>query len=267
MSSDVTPAYVGGEQFQREKASIFGREWLVFCAVAQLGSPGAYIFQTVGGWPLVALRHPDGIMRGFRNQCRHQNMPILDQPAGCIELLRCRFHGWTYDLAGAFVTAPPMVAPDDPKSPEHHLHRVEVKETGGLVLLRLAASDVVPTSLPSPALPFAAARSVDLDCNWKVFVETQLSAGGWQRNWPHLFHRALDGAEVLRLVLPRSFTRTRAIDLVFGAAEMAASSAIGDAEKAAAVTLQRAFAAGTAPASENEAVLAFRDRIAASSAA
>src|SRR5262249_46661382 len=212
-----------------------------------------YIFQTVGGWALVALRHADGTVRGLRNQCRHQKMPILDQPAGCVEQLRCRFHGWTYDLAGAFVTAPPMVAPDDPQSPEHHLHRVEVKERNGLVLLRLEASDTAPTSLPSPALPFAAARSADIDCNWKAFIETQLSAGGWQHHWPHLFHRALDDAEILRLVLPRSFTRTRAIDLVFGDAEKAAPLAIGDAEKTAAVALQRAFAAGTAPASQTEA--------------
>ncbi len=266
MPSEITSAYVGGEQFQREKANIFAREWLVFCATAQLASPGAYIFQTVGGWPLVALRQKDGSVRGLRNQCRHQNMPILDRPSGCVEQLRCRFHGWTYDLAGAFVAAPPMVAPDDPQSPDHHLHRVEVGEIGGLVLLRLEAGRDMP-ALPPLSLPFAAARSADIDCNWKAFIEMQLAAGRWQHHWPHLFHRSLDGAEVLRLVLPRSFTRTRAIDLVFGAAERAQQIAIGDAEKAAAVALQRAFAAGAAPASSNAAVLAFRDRVAARCAA
>src|SRR5881394_3805652 len=110
----LTPeAYVGAEQFVREKRLIFAREWLPFCAAAQVAESGAFVNHAMGGWPVFAVAGAEGVVRAFRNLCRHQNMPVVDQPAGRCSELRCRFHGWTYDLAGALVSAPAPVAPTD----------------------------------------------------------------------------------------------------------------------------------------------------------
>src|SRR5258707_4221538 len=100
-------AYTQGDQFQREKQTIFAREFLPFCAAAQLADSGAFILHTIGGWPIFVIRGADGMLRGFRNVCRHQRMPVVDKPEGRCDELRCRFHGWTYGLDGGFVSAPP----------------------------------------------------------------------------------------------------------------------------------------------------------------
>ena len=40
------------------------------------------------------------MLRAFFNVCRHRAAPILNEPCGTATKLRCRYHGWTYDLAG-----------------------------------------------------------------------------------------------------------------------------------------------------------------------
>src|SRR5205807_5761918 len=106
--------YAQGDAFQAEKRTIFSSEWLPLCAEAQVAGPGDFLSATVGGWGVVAVRDKAGEVRVLRNACRHQNMPVVGTPTGNCESFRCRFHGWTYDLAGRFVSAPPPVAPPDP---------------------------------------------------------------------------------------------------------------------------------------------------------
>src|SRR5579871_4305 len=168
-------AYTQGDFFMREKQGLFATAWLPLCARSQLEGPGAFVSATIGGWPLFAVRNAAGTLGGFRNTCRHQNMMVVESPAGRCENLRCRYHGWTYDLDGGLIAAPPLVAPPDLASPEHRLRRTALQEWGGLVMLCLneAAAPVAgvpPAGSPAPA----AAVTLDVACNWKVVVESRL---------------------------------------------------------------------------------------------
>src|SRR6476646_9892596 len=130
-------AYTQGDQFQREKATRFAREWLLFAAAAQLAAPGRFVSHTVGGWPVFAIADADGAPRAFRNQCRHQGMPVVEKPEGECTQLRCRFHGWTYDLAARFVAAPPLVAPPDAAPERNSLDPVDLRAVEGLLFVRI----------------------------------------------------------------------------------------------------------------------------------
>src|SRR5258708_2691186 len=129
-------AYTQGERFQLEKRRLFASAWLPFCAAGQLAAPGTFVSHTMGGWPMFAIPGADGTARRFRNTGGDRGMPVVAEPAGQCDVLRCRYHGWTYDLAGALVSAPPLVAPEDPRAPLHQLDALALVETGGMIHVR-----------------------------------------------------------------------------------------------------------------------------------
>ena len=102
--------YVQGDAFQAEKRTLFSTEWLPLCAEAQIAKPGDFLSATVGGWGVFGVRDREGAVLVLRNACRQQNMQVVGAPSGNCETFRCRFHGWTYDLQGRFLGAPPPVA-------------------------------------------------------------------------------------------------------------------------------------------------------------
>ena len=132
--------YTEGEAFQSEKRTVFAREWLPLCHAGQVPGAGHFAAQSVGGWPLFAVRGRDGAVRAFRNVCRHQNMQVVEKAAGQCDELRCRYHGWTYDLAGRFVTAPEPVAPPDRLAASNNLPPLPTVDVRGFVLCALDPS-------------------------------------------------------------------------------------------------------------------------------
>lgn len=260
-------AYTQGEAFQREKKSLFARAWLPFCATGQVAEAGHFVSHSLGGWSLFLVRGKDGTLRAFHNVCRHQQMPVVEKPAGRCDMLRCRYHGWTYDLSGALAVAPPMVAPPDPKSVR--LAGIETAEQGPLVFVRVEGG----AATPAPAvggldgMRFAQAISTDAACNWKTAIEALLGDADWSLEWPIALRRAGDGVHVIRQIVPRSFIRTRFIDLVFAAgavdeATQARLAAAAAADKAKAEALQEQRAAGVLK-SDAPGVRDFQARIAA----
>src|SRR5207248_3069122 len=55
---------------------------------------------------VVAVRGADGVLRAFYNVCRHHAAAVMTEEAGCAQLLRCPYHGWTYGLDGTLKGAP-----------------------------------------------------------------------------------------------------------------------------------------------------------------
>jgi nitrite reductase/ring-hydroxylating ferredoxin subunit len=255
-------AYTQGERFQIEKRRLFARAWLPFCAAGQLAGPGRFVNHALGGWPIVAIRGADGIARAFRNVCKHQGMPVVEQPTGQCDALRCRYHGWTYDLAGALVAAPPQVAPEDPGAPIHRLAALTLHEHDGIIQVREPAPDGAPPELGSRGRDFVEALSIDADANWKSVVEWQLADPAWHYVWPLAFVAERGVPRIVRQIVPRSFTRTRLVDLVFGAiTERDALLADQRRAQLGAQSVQQARAAGDGGAAVST-VEAFRRRVA-----
>jgi nitrite reductase/ring-hydroxylating ferredoxin subunit len=258
-------AYTQGDQFQREKATLFAREWLLLAARGQLAAPGRFVSHTVGGWPLFAIAGEDGAVRAFRNQCRHQQMPVVEKAEGECAELRCRFHGWTYDLAGRFVSAPPLVAPADPDAARNGLDPVGVLLADGLVLIRIDQGGVTEVpSIPLEGRRFSGAVTSDAGANWKAAAEALIEQG-WRLVWPLALVRDEGGARIVRQLVPRSFLRTRLVDLVFGDGPPLPLERVGEAARAdaRAAELRQARLAEGAAVPASAAVAAFRERVAA----
>jgi phenylpropionate dioxygenase-like ring-hydroxylating dioxygenase large terminal subunit len=213
-----TEDYCQGDAFQAEKRTIFSDSWLPVCAEGQLARSGDFLAASVGGWSVVAVRDAAGTVRVLRNACRHQNMPVVGTPSGNCDHFRCRFHGWTYDLAGKFVTAPPPVAPPAAQT-ERDLASLATVHEAGLVFFSLGKPTDHPRLGGMPA--YGGTLMTEIDCNWKVLVEHLLSGRPhhaetfiWQE--PLLALRRAGATAVVEQVVPHTFLRTRLFTHVFG---------------------------------------------------
>lgn len=265
--NNMTPEdYAQGDAFQAEKRTIFSTWWLPVCAESQIGRCGEFMSATVGGWGVVAVRDGQGAIHVLRNACRHQNMPVVGAPSGHCETFRCRFHGWTYDLAGKFVSAPPAVAPADTQRAEVNLISLPIARSAGLLFFNLAGT-MPPPDLGVTPPDYGGTNVTDIACNWKVLVEHLLSAQpdrspdfAWQ--WPLLTLRRAGAVVVVEQVMPHTFLRTRLLTHVFGgpAEEHRSSSNL---IKQACEHLQADRIAGTMMPDDNALLADFNRRLGA----
>lgn len=99
--------YVDEEHLAREIATAFEASPMVVAHDSQLAAPGDFVTDTLFGIPILLVRTPSGGLNGFVNACRHRGTKLVEEVAGRnLDSLRCRSHGWLYDLTGKLRTVP-----------------------------------------------------------------------------------------------------------------------------------------------------------------
>ena len=273
--------YTQPEAFQRERRRVFQSAWLLLARVGAMQNPGDYVAQSLGGWPVFAIAGPTGAPKAFRNVCRHQKLPLFDTGVGHCEQIRCRYHGWTYDTAGRFRSAPPPVAPSGELS--SNLEPLAAEQLHGLLFVHLddgppalaASAPDLAAALAEAALEargFRSETATDIDANWKLVMEQALAdcRGGVARKltWPCLILETSDDSAVIHQVIARSFHRTRIHHHCYGVATSAEQAAARATEwKTSALARQMALeAGGTAPLPASIELQDFRSRLRAAHA-
>ncbi len=274
--------YTRPEAFQRERRSIFGSAWLLLARTGAFARPGDYVAHSLGGWPVFAIANERGTPAAFRNVCRHQKLPLFDSGAGHCEQIRCRYHDWTYDTAGRFLTAPPPVAPSGELS--HDLERVASRTLNGLLFVQLDEDRPdLANALPALASALAEAKLEagdfraetisDIDANWKLVMEEAAADRPAEVartvEWPSLILDITGAGVVLHQVIARSFHRTRIHHHHYGAPVTVEWSAAQSAQwKAGALARQAALEAGAAATAlpPSPGLAAFRSRLRAAHA-
>lgn len=187
--------YHDPELYALECRRVFAGSWQLVGRLEQVAAPGAFVTVDIAGEPIVVVRDDHGVLRAFHNVCRHRAAQVINQPDGQVSKLRCRYHGWTYDLQGRLRGTPEFDGVAD-----------FCKETSGLVPLAVAVwepfvfvhqgtpaltLDQLLAPLPERTstlgldkLRFVARRTYDIDCNWKVFVDNYQD-GGYHVNTVH----------------------------------------------------------------------------------
>jgi phenylpropionate dioxygenase-like ring-hydroxylating dioxygenase large terminal subunit len=168
--------YVSPERFEAER-TLLRRLPVVFCPSAALAEPGAYVAHESAGVPLVAVRGEDGVVRAFRNACRHRGMAVAKGASGCAKAFVCGYHGWTYGLDGRLRFVPDEEGFPGLDKAAHGLAPVRADERGGLVFITQdPAADPEPfladiPELIGPQNTLYSAREGVQDVNWKVSLE------------------------------------------------------------------------------------------------
>ena len=191
--------YVLPEFLPHERDRVFRRTWQAVGRVDQVARPGDYVAGCLLDDPYVVVRDQDGTLRAFHNVCRHHAAQVCEGEGQLGEFV-CPYHGWTYRLDGKLVKAPRLGQSEVFDRDRFGLKPVAVETWGPLVFVFLG-DDPPPlapqlTELKSRldamgtgALSFAARRTYDMRCNWKVYVDNYLD-GGYHVS---VLHKALAG--------------------------------------------------------------------------
>jgi phenylpropionate dioxygenase-like ring-hydroxylating dioxygenase large terminal subunit len=171
--------YRSQSRLEDELALIFRKTYVPFCPSAALPEIGSFIARDAAGVPLLVARGTDGVVRGFRNACRHRGAQVACG-AGRQSSFTCKYHGWTYDLEGGLRKIPHEYGFPDLKQEERGLVPVaNIAERGGLVFIQQEGETEAeePTGLPDLLGDDMALVSVDemtIDANWKIHAESFL---------------------------------------------------------------------------------------------
>jgi choline monooxygenase len=187
--------YTRAEMAQRERDRLFANVWLVAGRADQVRQPGDFFTCDLAGEPLVVTRDETGTLHALYNVCRHRAAKVACAEQGNAPSLRCRYHGWTYDLAGRLRGVPEFAGVENFCREENGLPRLSVGEWGPFIWVHLGEQ---PPALPQwlaplqrrglleriEGLEWSERREYRLACNWKVFVDNYLD-GGYHVNTVH----------------------------------------------------------------------------------
>src|SRR5207249_2746347 len=189
--------YFDPEIHEAERRCVFGGSWQVAGRVDQVATPGSFFTIDLAGDPVLVLRDQQGVLRAFYNVCRHKAAQVINECEGTLTKLRCRYHGWTYDLTGKLRGTPEFDGVADFCREDHGLTPLAVATWGPLVFVHAPplerAGALAEFLAPLPersagpnlkAMRFAERRTYELACNWKVFVDNFLD-GGYHVNTVH----------------------------------------------------------------------------------
>ncbi len=173
--------YTSQQICDTEIAQIFRQSWLCVGRSDTVATPGEYQALDMAGQSLILLRDQDGELRCYANTCRHRAARLVDG-AGACKGIRCPFHSWFYGLDGRLVSAPKMEAAAGFDKADNGLiaHRAEERHGFAFICLNpdaapldahLADFDDIHAPWPLETLVSARRLEIEVDCNWKAFLE------------------------------------------------------------------------------------------------
>src|SRR6204780_1793753 len=128
--------YADAATWAAEKEKIFARTWQVVGHASQVENPGDYFTAELIGEPLLIVRGSDGRLRGFYNVCRHRAGPPAEG-CGSRKVFRCGYHGWTYGLDGALISATELEGVEGFRPEDFALAPVRAEEWFGFIFVNL----------------------------------------------------------------------------------------------------------------------------------
>lgn len=187
--------YFDPEIYALELRRVFHGTWLLACRTDQVAEPGSFATAELAGEPVLVVRGEDGVLRAFHNVCRHRAAQVINAPDGKLTKLRCRYHGWTYDLAGRLRGVPEFDGVQNFCKEEEGLVPMSVVEHAPFVFVHEGQPKVPFAEFLGPfsertqtmeldKLKFAGRQQYDIECNWKVFVDN-FQDGGYHVNTVH----------------------------------------------------------------------------------
>jgi choline monooxygenase len=188
-ASTVPGSWYADPQVARaERDGIFLASWQFVARADQLAAPGQFVTAQIAGEPVLVVRGKDGQLTAVANVCRHRAARIEPRAEGTASRFRCRYHGWAYDLGGKLVGTPDFQGVEEFCKDDHPLPRYHVAEWGPLDYVHLGTPRETLAELMAPVerlsgfprfahLKFAARRTYEMNCNWKIFVDNYLDGG------------------------------------------------------------------------------------------
>lgn len=185
MAETIPSEWYSDEEFYKiDLESIFYKTWQYVGCEEELQNTGDFIVAEVGNNPLIILRDSESNLRCFYNVCRHR-AGFFAKDKGNANVLRCKYHGWTYNLDGKLIGTPEFDEVKCFNKSDYPLREVNVSSWEGLVFVNLSDNPeplenifyginyrIKPIELTSKK--FYSRIVYELNCNWKVYVDNYL---------------------------------------------------------------------------------------------
>ena len=181
--------YTSDDMYMLERKHVFFKSWSALAFEADVANPGDAFPVDFMGIPLLVVHGRDGEINVFQNTCRHRGMILVDEPTHLKGPIRCPYHSWCYDHAGALVRTPYVggvgVDSHDAIKPEElSLFKVRSHIWHGTIFINLSGDARPfeeehesiterwrefnkPFFVPSKSCVF----SMSLKTNWKLAIE------------------------------------------------------------------------------------------------
>jgi choline monooxygenase len=175
--------YIDPVYLELERERVFAHTWQLVGRLEQVAEVGQFFTAEIGNDSIVVVRDANGV-RGFYNVCLHRAGPVA-YGCGKRQTLQCKYHGWTYNLAGELLRAPEMEGVERFTPADMRLRPVAIACWGPLVFANLDGKappleemlDDIPQRVAHfgcESMRYVMRKEYDLACNWKVYVDNYL---------------------------------------------------------------------------------------------
>jgi nitrite reductase/ring-hydroxylating ferredoxin subunit len=207
--------------FDAEMREMWSRTWQWACREEHIPEPGDWTVYDIGDTSVLVVRGADGTIRAHINSCTHRGTRIQDSgTSGHARELRCRFHGWAWDLAGTLKRVPSAWDAPHVCAATHSLSPVRTALWGGFVFINLDDAAPPLETYLAPLIEHCGRFAFEnryielhvekeLDCNWKAALEAFLENYHTQETHPQLLAANADEAtqyDVLSPIVSRFIT-------------------------------------------------------------
>lgn len=175
--------YASAQFYQLEQERIWRGTWLLAGHLDEIPEPGCFRVWDLAGPPVLLSHVESGVIRAFHNICRHRGAPVVTESSGSRARFTCPYHGWSYNLDGELLAAR---NPEDFRNLDysrHGLAPIRCELYGRLVFVNFDPDAPALTDWLGPVAKewqefqfdqcrLAARHVFELDCNWKIAMET-----------------------------------------------------------------------------------------------
>ena len=175
--------YSAREFYALEQAHLWRKSWLLASHLDEIPAPGCFQTWDLAGPPVLITHGETGEIRAFHNVCRHRGAPVVASGSGKKPRLTCPYHGWSYGLDGQLVA---IRNPEDFRDFDyrsHGLSGIRCERFGKLIFINFdrnapALIDWLGAVAPEweefqfDKCRLAARHVFELNCNWKIAMET-----------------------------------------------------------------------------------------------
>jgi phenylpropionate dioxygenase-like ring-hydroxylating dioxygenase large terminal subunit len=171
--------YTSPQRLTQERECLLKRWPVVYCPSSALPEPGSFLAREAAGVPLLATRDKQGVVRVFKNSCRHRGMQVAEN-SGRTNTFVCPYHGWVYRLDGELINIPHEAGFPDVDKACNGLVAVEAREKDGLVYVVQDPTEncweplnEIPKLISDDQVVLDESEYC-IDANWKIFAESFL---------------------------------------------------------------------------------------------
>jgi phenylpropionate dioxygenase-like ring-hydroxylating dioxygenase large terminal subunit len=181
--------YNNQEFFTLEREEIFLKTWQLVGHANELKQPGDFLRFDLLGESAILLCDKQGKLHAFHNVCRHRAFRLLDGTVGnCGRSVRCRYHGFVYDLDGRLMAVPMEDGFPGLSKSEFGLREIEMEIFMGLIFIRFGGDgpSIAEQFEPyreafalyriSEMEPLGQHNLMPIAADWKVAVENNSEA-------------------------------------------------------------------------------------------